>query len=49
MWLHEREPVYGYRFAEDWLDIGDPAQLLEADNRYRARAGLPLRDEYSLD
>ena len=41
VWLHEREPVYGYRFAEDWLDIGDPAQLLEADNRYRARAGLP--------
>jgi glucose-1-phosphate thymidylyltransferase len=49
VWLHEREPVYGYRFAEDWLDIGDPAQLLEADNRYRARAGLPLRDAYSLD
>ena len=24
VWLHEREPVYGYRFAEDWLDIGDP-------------------------
>ena len=33
--------MYGYRFAEEWLDIGDPAQLLEADNRYRARAGLP--------
>lgn len=47
-WLHEREPVYGYRFAEEWLDIGDPAQLLEADNRYRVRAGLPPRDEYSL-
>jgi len=48
VWLHEREPVYGYRFSEDWLDIGDPAQLLEADNRYRARAGLPQRDEYRL-
>jgi glucose-1-phosphate thymidylyltransferase len=49
VWLHEREPVYGYRFTEDWLDIGDPAQLLEADNRYRARAGLPLRHEYALE
>ncbi len=49
VWLHEREPVYGYRFSEDWLDIGDPAQLLEADNRYRARVGLPLRDEYTLE
>lgn len=48
-WLLEREPVYGYRFSEEWLDIGDPAQLLEADNRYRVRAGLAARDEYSLD
>jgi glucose-1-phosphate thymidylyltransferase len=49
VWLHERAPVYGYRFSEDWRDIGDPRQLLEADNRYRARAGLPLRDEYTLE
>jgi glucose-1-phosphate thymidylyltransferase len=49
VWLHEREPVYGYRFSEAWLDIGDPAQLLEADNRYRVRVGLPPRDEYSLE
>jgi glucose-1-phosphate thymidylyltransferase len=48
-WLSEREPVYGFRFAEAWLDIGDPAQLLEADNRYRAEAGLPPRAEYSPD
>ena len=48
-WLHEREPVWGFRFSEEWLDIGDPGQLLEADNRYRARAGLPARDRYSLD
>ena len=34
---------------EEWLDIGDPAQLLEADNRYRARAGLPARAEYALE
>ncbi len=34
-WLCEREPVYGFRFSEAWLDIGDPEQLLEADNRYR--------------
>jgi glucose-1-phosphate thymidylyltransferase len=49
VWLREREPLYGYRFDEAWIDIGDPVQLLEADNRYRARAGLPIRSEYSLD
>jgi glucose-1-phosphate thymidylyltransferase len=48
-WLYERAPVYGFRFAEDWLDIGDLGQLLEADNRYRLRLGLPERDEYSLE
>jgi glucose-1-phosphate thymidylyltransferase len=48
MWLAEREPVYGFRFSESWLDIGDPAQLLEADNRYRAATGLPERDTYDL-
>src|SRR5262249_20389913 len=47
-WLAERQPVYGYRFEEPWLDIGDPEQLHEADNRYRARVGLPQRDAYSL-
>jgi len=47
VWLAEREPVYGYRFAGEWFDIGDPAQLLDADNRYRERAGLPVRDAYS--
>jgi glucose-1-phosphate thymidylyltransferase len=45
-WLCEREPVYGFRFNEAWLDIGDRAQLLEADNRYRAAAGLPAREAY---
>lgn len=49
VWLLEREPLYGYRFDESWVDIGDPDQLLEADNRYRARAGLPTRSEYSPD
>jgi glucose-1-phosphate thymidylyltransferase len=47
VWLYQREPVYGFRFAEEWIDIGDPRQLLEADNRFRARAGLPLREDYS--
>ena len=47
-WLCEREPVYGFRFSEQWLDIGDPQQLLEADNRYREAAGLPVREAYSL-
>jgi glucose-1-phosphate thymidylyltransferase len=48
-WLYEREPVYGFRFDEDWLDIGDHGQLLEADNRYRVRLGLPERDAYALE
>ena len=45
-WLHEREPVYGWVFTEPWYDIGDHDQLLEADNRLRAAAGLPTRDAY---
>jgi glucose-1-phosphate thymidylyltransferase len=48
-WLVPRAPVCGYRFEGSWLDIGDAAQLLEADNRLRAQAGLPLRDAYVLD
>jgi glucose-1-phosphate thymidylyltransferase len=48
-WLHARVPVYGYRFSGDWLDIGNPEQLLHADNEMRSRAGLPQRAAYSLD
>lgn len=48
-WLQRRAPVYGYRFAGEWHDIGDAHQLLEADNLMRARRGLPVRDTYSLD
>jgi glucose-1-phosphate thymidylyltransferase len=48
-WLHKREPVYAYRFEGGWYDIGDPEQLLAADNRMRERDGLPPRDTYSLD
>ena len=48
VWLYPRVPVYGYRFEGEWLDIGDPNQLLEADNRMRARLGLQPRSEYSL-
>lgn len=47
-WLCKRESVYAYRFAGGWWDIGDHGQLLEADKRMRARAGLPVRDAYSL-
>jgi glucose-1-phosphate thymidylyltransferase len=47
-WLHSRVPVYAYRFAGEWHDVGDPDQLLAADNRLRARVGLPLRQAYSL-
>jgi glucose-1-phosphate thymidylyltransferase len=35
-WLAEREPVYGYRFEGEWLDIGDHEQLAEADRRARS-------------
>jgi len=48
-WLAAREPVYGYRFSGDWRDIGDAAQLLEADNRLRGLRGLPPREAYALD
>ena len=48
VWLYTREPVYGYRAAGEWYDIGDLGQLLAADNMLRERAGLPTRDEYSL-
>ena len=47
-WLCRRDAVYGFRFSESWLDIGNPEQLLEADNRYRAAAGLAQRSKYSL-
>jgi len=47
-WLYPREPLYGFRFPEPWFDIGDPEQLLEADNRYRERSGMHVRDQYSL-
>jgi glucose-1-phosphate thymidylyltransferase len=46
MWLSERAPVYGFRFSESWLDIGDPDQLHAADTRYRVAAGLTPRDAY---
>jgi glucose-1-phosphate thymidylyltransferase len=47
-WLHRREPVYAYRFPGLWFDIGNPEQLLEADNHWRKRAGLPPRENYSV-
>jgi glucose-1-phosphate thymidylyltransferase len=46
-WLQRREPVYGWVFDATWYDIGNHEQLLEADNRMRAAAGLPERDTYS--
>jgi glucose-1-phosphate thymidylyltransferase len=48
-WLHAVAPVYGWVFEASWYDIGNPAQLLEADNRLRAELGLPLREAYSPD
>ncbi len=46
-WLHGREPVFGYRLPGLWFDIGNFDQLLEADNRWRERNGLPPRETYS--
>ena len=46
-WLYPREAVYGYRFGGAWFDIGNPDQLLEADNFWRAKSGLPQRESYS--
>jgi glucose-1-phosphate thymidylyltransferase len=46
-WLQREEPVYGWVFDSTWYDIGNQEQLLEADNRMRAEAGLPERDTYS--
>jgi glucose-1-phosphate thymidylyltransferase len=46
-WLHKVAPVYGFRFEGEWFDIGDKEQLLVADNRLRARNGLPQRAEYA--
>jgi glucose-1-phosphate thymidylyltransferase len=48
-WLHTRTPVHGYRFAGEWDDIGDASQLLEADNRLRERAGMPVRRKYTVN
>jgi glucose-1-phosphate thymidylyltransferase len=48
-WLYPREPVFAYRLAGRWYDVGDASQLLEADNRMRTVAGLPVRNAYSLD
>jgi glucose-1-phosphate thymidylyltransferase len=48
-WLQRHEPVYGWVFDESWHDIGNYEQLLEADNRLRDKAGLPVRDAYLPD
>ena len=48
-WLATRETVYGYRFDGHWYDIGNHAQLLDADNWLRRSARLPERESYSLD
>ena len=42
-----RSPCTATAFDGEWYDIGSPEQLLEADNRWRERLGLPQRDEYS--
>ena len=47
-WLCEREPVYGFRFGEAWLDIGElPTSCTRPTTATAAAAGLPLRAEYA--
>jgi glucose-1-phosphate thymidylyltransferase len=46
-WLHRHAPVYGWCFDAPWYDIGNHAQLLEADNWMRVSEGLPERSAYS--
>ena len=48
-WLQRHEPVYGWAFEDTWYDIGNHEQLLEADNRLRAAAGLEPRAAYTPD
>jgi glucose-1-phosphate thymidylyltransferase len=48
-WLQRHEPVYAWVFDSTWYDIGNHEQLLEADNRMRERAGLPVRAAYVPD
>jgi glucose-1-phosphate thymidylyltransferase len=45
-WLCPRVPVYGFRADGIWLDIGNDAELLRADNLMRERTGLRRRDTY---
>lgn len=47
-WLGQQKPLYGFRFEGRWYDIGNHAQLLDADNLMRERVGLPRREAYSL-
>jgi glucose-1-phosphate thymidylyltransferase len=49
IWLCGRAAVYGFRFEESWLDIGELSQLLEADNLYRSRSGMPERAVYESE
>ena len=48
-WLQRHEHVYGWAFDDTWYDIGSHEQLLEADNRLRAAAGLEPRAHYAPD
>lgn len=48
-WLYRQVPVYGYRIAGEWRDIGDLEQLRQADNAVRRRQGLAEREVYRVD
>jgi glucose-1-phosphate thymidylyltransferase len=48
-WLHPRAPVFGYRLAGGWFDVGSPQELLAADNLLRKRSGMPERAIYALE
>ena len=46
-WLCEREPVYGFRFSEAWLDIGDPDSCSRPTTATGWRRGCPARTTYT--
>jgi glucose-1-phosphate thymidylyltransferase len=51
-WLQAHEPVYGYRFRGEWLDIGDREQLREADERatsWQSRRGAGTKEAGAAD
>lgn len=47
-WMLDRVPVYAYPVQGEWLDIGNHAELLHADNAMRRRRGMAERAAYEI-